>query len=326
MRVLVTGGASFIGSVVTEILVGQGMNVCVIDNLVTGFRGAVDPGADFVELDLLDRDRLFGLFADRPFDAVVHLAAEAAVAESLTDPGKYFRANVVGGLNLLDAMRSAGVRRIVFSSTAAVYGQPPEMPIEETAPISPVNSYGESKAQFERILRWYEVAHGLRHISFRYFNACGATERHGEFRRKETHIIPILFQAALGEAKRFTLFGSDYPTPDGTCVRDYVHVSDIAAAHVAALGRIDELGSGAYNLGGARGYSNLEVFRVVRDVTGADIALEFGERRPGDPATLIAGSESARNKLGWRPRFTELEEMVRTAWDWRMRNPRGYAK
>ncbi|MHB8637148.1 MAG: UDP-glucose 4-epimerase GalE [Fimbriimonadaceae bacterium] len=326
MNVLVTGGASYIGSVVTEILVERGGEVCVLDNLVTGFRDAVDKRAEFVELDLLDRNGMLKLFHDRRFDAVVHLAAEASIAASLTDPGRYFRPNVIGGLNLLDAMVETKVGRIVFSSTAAIFGQPEHMPITESAPQDPVNAYGESKAQFERAMRWYSVAHGLKHVSFRYFNACGATESHGEFRRNETHIIPILFDVALGARTGFTLFGSDYPTPDGTCVRDYVHVYDIATAHVEALSRIDAIKAGAFNLGSGEGHSNLQVINAVRAVTGVDIPIQFADRRPGDPAVLVAGSALARDQLGWRPKFSDLDSMVRSAWEWRLRNRNGYAQ
>ena len=267
------------------------------------------------------------LFENRsPFDAVVHLAAEAAVRDILTDPGRYFRPNVKGGINLLDAMIEADVKRIVFSSTASIFGQPDRMPIDESADKEPVNSYGESKLQFERTMRWYSVAYGLKHVSFRYFNACGATEVHGEYRKNETHIIPILFQVALGERSEFTLFGSDYPTPDGTCVRDYVHVFDIAMAHVEALNRIDELQVRAYNLGNGEGYSNLQVVQAVHAATGKDMPVKFGPRRPGDPAVLVAGSRLARDELDWRPRYPTLDEMVSSAWAWRVRNPSGYAK
>ena len=326
MKVLVTGGASYIGSVVTEILVEQGNEVSVMDNLVTGFQDAVEPGAIFHKLDLLDRDGMFKLFKENTFDAVVHLAAEAAIEHSLTDPGLYYRANVVGGVNLLDAMIAHEVKRIVFSSTAATFGQPNESPITEKTPQVPVNTYGESKLAFEKALKWYRVAYDLRHVSFRYFNACGATKKHGEFRKKESHIIPILFEVVRGERQRFTLFGSDYPTPDGTCVRDYVHVYDIAMAHVQALSKIDELKADDFNLGNQEGITNLQVVNAVREVTGVDFEVTMGTRRPGDPATLIAGNKKATEILGWAPKYPGLMEMVQTAWDWRTANPNGYAR
>jgi UDP-glucose 4-epimerase len=326
MKVLVTGGASYIGSVVTEILVGQAHEVDVLDSLKTGFRDAVEPSARFHKLDLLDREGMMKLFAERSFDAVLHLAAEAAIEHSISDPGLYFRTNVSGGINLLDAMIEHDVKRIVFSSTAAVFGQPDEMPITELTSKAPVNTYGESKLQFERIMSWYRIAHGLRYVSFRYFNACGATQAHGEFRRRESHIIPILFEVARGIRPKFTVFGSDYPTPDGSCVRDYVHVYDIAMAHVQALERIDELKERDFNLGNGEGLSNLEVIKAVRQVTGIDFEVAVGDRRPGDPATLIASSDRARKELNWEPRYPDLISMVQTAWDWRQAHPDGYAQ
>lgn len=326
MKVLVTGGASYIGSVVTEILVQLGHQVVVMDSLVTGFRQAVDPGAEFVKLDLLDREGLRALFGEHKFDAVVHLAAEAAIAHSLTDPGLYFRSNTVGGVHLLDSMIEADVKRIVFSSTAAVFGQPDEIPITELSPKNPINTYGESKLQFERMLKWYRMAHDLRHVSFRYFNACGATEKRGEYRRKESHIIPILLDVAQGKRPSFTLFGSDYPTPDGTCVRDYVHVYDIAMAHVQALSKIDDLKEDDFNLGSGVGNTNLQVANMVKQVTGMQFEVNMGDRRPGDPATLVAGNEKAKRVLGWNPKYPDLQSMVETAWKWRLANPEGYTE
>jgi len=324
MKVLVTGGASYIGSVVTEILVGLGHEVDVMDNLKTGFRDAVEPSAHFHRLDLLDGEGLMKLFASRKFEAVLHLAAEASVEHSISDPGLYFRANVIGGIHLLDAMIAHDVKRIVFSSTASVFGQPKEMPITEETPKIPVNTYGESKLQFEKIMSWYRIAYDLRYVSFRYFNACGATKAHGEHRRRETHIIPILFEVARGIRPKFTIFGTDYPTPDGSCVRDYIHVYDIAMAHVQALERIDDLKERDFNLGNGEGLTNLQVVQAVKEVTGVDFEVAFGERRAGDPATLIAGSERARKELNWEPRYPDLMSMVQTAWDWRKAHPDGY--
>jgi UDP-glucose 4-epimerase len=324
MNILVTGAAGFIGSVVTEALCDRGHEVTAWDNLINGHREAIDGRARFECIDLLDAAKVqAGLMTLLP-DAVVHLAAEALVDESMRDPRRFYRANLVGGVHLLDAMIASGVRRLVFSSTAAVYGQPNHVPITEGMAGNPCNSYGESKWAFERALQWYESAHGLRHISFRYFNACGATERYGEDHRPETHIIPLLFKAALGQRGTFQLYGSDYDTPDGTCIRDYVHVTDIAEAHRIALERIDAIGSGRFNLGLARGYSNLEVIAAVEEVTGIKIDVEQTARRPGDPAMLVADPSFVHRILDWKPGYSDLEAMVVTAWDWRRKHPEGY--
>jgi len=323
--VVVTGAAGYIGSVVTELLCDAGHDVEAWDNLATGHRAAVDPRARFVEVDLLDREAVRGAMRAACPDAVVHLAAEALVDASMRDPGRFYRANLVGGLNLLDAMVAAGSTRLVFSSTAATYGQPARTPLTEELAGDPCNSYGESKWAFERALRWYETAHGLRHLSFRYFSACGATGAHGEDHRPETHIIPRLLATAQGRGEVFRLFGTDRATPDGTCVRDYVHVVDIATAHVQALGRVGVVPSGAFNLGLGRGYSNREVIAAVEKVTGRRIPVVPAPRRPGDPDTLIADPTKSRQVLGWVPRFRDLESMVATAWTWREAHPEGYA-
>ncbi len=324
MKILVTGAAGYIGSVVTEQLVEQGNQVIALDNLKNGHRGAVHPDAEFVQGDLLDANWLRSFLVGHPVDAVVHLAAEALVDVSMRDPGLFFRVNVSGGLNLLDAMVAAGVKRIVFSSTAAVYGEQPVMPITEDTAHLPVNPYGESKLMFERILVWYKSAHGLVYITLRYFNACGATERFGEYHLPETHIIPILFEVALGQRKEFHIFGTDYDTPDGTCIRDYIHVADIAQAHVLALQKVDRIGARAYNMGNCTGYSNQQVVEQVRQVTGAEITVVPSPRRPGDPARLIASSDRIRAELGWNPQYPDLKTMVATAWAWRQKHPRGY--
>lgn len=324
MKILVTGGAGFIGSVVTEQLVEQGHDVLALDNLKYGFTAAVHPGAQFAQGDLLDRESLAGLLRQHRIEAVAHLAAEAFIDDSLRDPGIFYRTNVCGGLNLLEAMAAAGVHRLVFSSTAAVYGQPRSVPIAEDAPKEPCNSYGDSKLAFERMLPWYQRAHALRHISLRYFNACGATERCGESRKRETHLIPIALAAAMGRRENLRLFGIDYDTPDGTCIRDYVHVADIAAAHVLALKALEEVESRAYNLGNGAGYSNREVIETVQKVTGQPFAVVPAARRPGDPARLVADSSRARQELRWNPAFPGLADMVETAWRWRQRHPGGY--
>jgi UDP-glucose 4-epimerase len=324
VKVLVTGGAGYIGSVVTAQLVEEGHDVVVVDNLLYGHREAIHEGARFAEGDILDADWLCGVTAAERPDAVVHLAAEASVSESIKDPGKFYRANVCGGVNLLEAMEAAGCERIVFSSTAAVYGEPEAVPIDEDSPLKPVNAYGDSKLAFERVLAWYRRAYGLRHISLRYFNAAGATERFGEHRAAESHIIPLLLDAAAGQRERFSLFGTDYDTPDGTCVRDYIHVSDIAQAHVLALMSIDRIRARAYNMGNGSGYTNRQVVDVVRAVTGQAITVIDAERRPGDPARLVASSARIRDELGWEPRFPDLVTIVETAWRWKHAHPHGY--
>ena len=317
MKVLVTGGAGYIGSVVAERLLGRGNTVVVLDSLVRGHRMAIPNEAEFIRGDLRDRDWLIRAVADVRPDAVAHLAGEALVGESVTDPAKFFDVNVHGGLNLLDAMVNAGVNRLVFSSTAAVYGEPVSVPITEDAPRVPVNAYGASKWSFEQMLPWYAAAYGLRHISFRYFNACGATVERGEFHVPETHLIAILLEVALGLRDEVRLFGDDYETPDGTCIRDYIHVSDIADAHVLALSSIDELDSGAFNLGTGTGFSNRDVIESVRRVTEHSIPVVPAPRRTGDPAQLVASAARATDVFGWRPAYPTLDAMVETAWAWR---------
>lgn len=326
MTVFVTGAAGYIGSVVAERLLANGDAVVAFDNLVQGHRAAVPDGVRFVEGDLRDRAHLAEVLADVRPDAVMHLAAESLVGKSATDPAAFYDVNVTGGLNLLDAMRSAGVTRLVFSSTAAVYGEPPEMPIREDAPRNPVNAYGASKLAFEQALPSYASAYGLRHCSLRYFNACGATAARGEFHVPETHLIAILIEVALGLRDEIRIFGTDYDTPDGTCIRDYVHVADIADAHLLALARIDALEARdvAINLGNGEGFSNREVVDTARRVTGHAIPAVDAPRRPGDPATLVASSERARAVLGWSPRYTTLKSMIESAWAWRKDRPRPY--
>lgn len=326
MKVLVTGGAGFIGSVVTEQLVEQGHAVVALDNLKHGFQAAVHPDAQFVRGDILDMSLLEQVLRDQRIEAVAHLAAEAFIDDSLRDPGLFYRVNVCGGLCLLEAMVHTGVKRMVFSSTAAVYGQPDRIPIPEDAPTLPCNSYGESKLAFERMLAWYRAAYDMQYICLRYFNACGATPRCGESRKRETHLIPIALAAALGQRDGLNLFGADYDTPDGTCIRDYVHVADIARAHLLALEAMDRLGARAYNLGNNQGYSNLDVIRTVKEVTGRDFPVRNTDRRPGDPARLVAEASRIRNELGWQPAFPDLRHMVETAWQWRSNHPGGYSQ
>jgi len=325
LRVLVTGGAGYIGSVVTEELIKDGHNVVVYDNLSKGHRRAVVEGADFVEGDLLDTDKLRQTLNDNQIDAVIHMAASSLVGESVEAPAKYYHNNVVAGLVLLDAMRECSVNRIVFSSTAATYGEP-EAPIFESAATNPTNPYGETKLAFERAMHCYESAYHLRYASLRYFNAAGATEKCGEDHDPETHIIPITLQAAAGKRPYVEIFGEDYPTADGTCVRDYIHVIDLARAHILALDVLSER-SAIYNLGcGGDGYSVRDVIDTARRVTGKEILVRMGPRRPGDPSVLIASSDKIKTELDWRPRFQDLGLIIESAWRWMQAHPDGYEK
>lgn len=326
LRILVTGAAGFIGSVVTDQLVAVGHDVVAIDNLKYGHRAAVNGSALFVHGDILDQPLLRRTMVEQGIEAVVHLAAEAFIDLAEKDPGLFYRTNVSGGLAILDAMVETGVRRMVFSSTAATYGQPETVPITENSPTIPCNAYGESKLAYEKMLRWFNLSYGVRSISLRYFNACGATETRGEARTKETHLIPIALMVAQGRRDCLSIFGDDYPTPDGTCVRDYIHVSDIASAHLAALAALDTLEVEAFNLGTGDGKSNLEVVEAVRKVTGHALPARMAPRRPGDPATLVASAEKASTVLGWRPAFPELETMIEMAWKWRVGHPNGYGR
>jgi len=325
VRVLVTGGAGYIGSVVTEELVNDGHEVVVYDNLVKGHARAVVPGATFVNGDLLDAGTLRQTLRDHRVEAVIHMAAYSLVGESCEHPSKYYRNNVVASLVLLDTMRECDVSGIVFSSTAATYGEPLSQPIYETAPTNPTNPYGETKLAFERAMHWAERAYGLRYVSLRYFNAAGASEKCGEDHDPESHIIPIALQAAAGKRPYVEIYGDDYPTPDGTCLRDYIHVIDLARAHILALGALNE-GSRIYNLGcGGRGYSVREVIETAREVTDKDIPVRIGPRRAGDPAILIASSDKIKSELGWQPQYQDLRVIVDSAWRWMLAHPDGYA-
>jgi UDP-glucose 4-epimerase len=324
MRVLVTGGAGYIGSVVSEQLVSDGHEVVIYDNLSKGHRGAVVECARFVQGDLLEADQLRQTLNDNRIEAVIHMAASSLVGESVQEPSKYYHNNVVAGLVLLDAMRECGIKRIVFSSTAATYGEPEEQPIRETTSTNPTNTYGETKLAFEKAMHWYERAHGLRYASLRYFNAAGATERCGEDHDPETHLIPITLQAAAGKRAHVEIYGDDYPTADGTCIRDYIHVVDLARAHILALDVLSER-SAIYNLGcGGDGYSVRDVIETARRVTGKEIPVRMGPRRPGDPAVLIASSDKIKSELGWQPQFQDLGLIVESAWKWMLAHPDGY--
>lgn len=324
MRVLVTGGAGYIGSVVTEELVKDGHEAVVYDSLYKGHAAAVVAGAQFVQADLADAATLRQTLSKQRIEAVVHLAADSLVGESCEQPEKYYRNNVVNGLVLLDAMRDVGVDSLVFSSTAATYGEPERQPIDETAPNNPTNPYGESKLTFEHAMRWYAQAHGLRYTALRYFNAAGASELCGEDHAQETHLIPIALQVAAGKREFVEVYGDDYPTPDGTCVRDYIHVVDLARAHLLAL-QTPPKGGRIYNLGcGGSGYSVNDVLEMARAVTGKEITARVGPRRAGDPAVLIASSDKIKRELGWQPEYQDLRVIIESAWRWMQSHPDGY--
>jgi UDP-glucose 4-epimerase len=325
MNILVTGGAGYVGSHAARFLDRAGHEVWIYDNLSQGHRGAVLPGR-LIEGDLADGNELRSVLRARRIEAVMHFAANALVGESVENPAKYYRNNVVGALNLLDAMRDADVRRIVFSSTTAVYGAPERVPIVEDEPKQPINPYGFTKLVIERALEDYARAYGIGWAALRYFNAAGASPDGdlGEHHDPESHLIPIVLQVALGQREAITIFGEDYPTPDGTCIRDYVHVDDLADAHLRALDRLQPGEGLKLNLGTGRGHSVREIIESCRRVTGQPIPERSGERRAGDPPKLVADSSRAQSLLGWRPRYTELDDIVATAWKWHKSHPDGY--
>jgi len=323
---MVTGGAGYIGGTVAGLLVSQGHKATVFDNLRHGRREYLPPGVDFVEGDLSDRALLEDLFIaarkqGQPFDGVLHFAALIEAGESMTRPEIYFRNNTASTLALLEAILAHGPRRLVFSSTAAVYGEPESVPIKEDARLLPTNAYGESKLLVEHMLGWFNRIHGLRYASLRYFNVAGAPEgaggvTRGEAHEPETHLIPLILDVALGRRKSIRIYGDDYPTSDGTCIRDYIHVSDLADAHLLALQALETRDRLIFNLGNGQGFSVREVIESARRVTGHPIPAEIHPRRPGDPAVLVASSERAIRELGWKPRYTQLDDIVRTAWLW----------
>lgn len=322
MKILVAGGAGYIGSVTTTRLLDAGHDVCVFDNLEYGHREALDERATFFEGDLRAAAQVREAFASFRPEAVMHFAAYALVGESMKAPERYYTNNVTGGVNLLEAMRSVACKRIVFSSTCATYGQPDVVPIGEDTPQIPANPYGHSKLVFEQILAWYRKIHGFSPVFLRYFNACGATETLGEDHSPESHLIPIVLQVALGKREKVSIFGDDYQTPDGTCIRDYIHVRDLASAHLMA---IDSILEGPFNLGTGSGVSVREVVDGVRDVTGIDIQAEVAPRRAGDPDELVAKVGRARDELGWEPRYSDLRTIIESAWNWHKANPDGYS-
>lgn len=323
MKILVTGGAGYIGSVATELLVRAGHQVLVFDNLQQGHRAAVEPGAVFIQGDLSDYRAIAATTQGFEPDAVMHFAANSLVGESMRDPFAYLSDNVVNALNLLRAMDAHGVKRIILSSTANLFADPLKMPIDEDERIIPGSPYGESKGIIERFLHWLSVTRGLRYACLRYFNAAGATERHGEDHHPELHLIPLVLQVALGQRENISVFGDDYPTPDGTCIRDYIHVVDLIDAHIRALQALDE-GNRIYNLGNGQGFSVRQVIQTAERVTGRPIPVKIAPRRPGDPAVLVAGSERIRRELGWAPKYPDIESIIRTAWAWHSRHPQGY--
>jgi len=321
MKVLVTGGAGYIGSICTERLLEAGHKVTVYDDLSEGHRSAVDGRARFILGRPEAENHILQAVQEAQPEAILHFAANALVGESMLDPGKYFRNNVCNGLKLLDAALAARVRKFVFSSTCATYGPPERVPMTEDLPQRPINPYGESKLMFERMLHWYHVAHGLEFVAFRYFNAAGASEKFGEHHRTESHLIPNVLKVPLGQLAHCEIYGTDYPTPDGTCIRDYIHIIDLAQAHILAL----EPGKqGFYNLGNGDGYSVREVIRVCEKVSGKKIPSVEKPRRPGDPPKLVAAADRAIRELGWKPQFPKLETIVATAWAWHGKHPNGY--
>jgi UDP-glucose 4-epimerase len=324
MKILVTGAAGYIGSVCSEVLIERGHRVIALDDLSEGHREAVDSRAVFCRVDLHDLNSLTAVFQEHEVDAVMHFAALCLVEESTREPARYYRANVSVGINLLEAMLRHRVKKLIFSSTAATYGEPEATPIPEEHRTLPVNPYGASKLLFERVLAEFRASSGLEYITMRYFNAAGASDKHGEDHSPETHVIPILLEVAAGQRGAFHVYGTDYPTTDGTCIRDYVHVLDIAQAHALALERISEFAGRIYNIGNGQGFSVQEVMETASRVTGRKINYHTAPRRTGDPAVLVASSERIRRELGWTPRFSSLDSIIQTGWDWKQRFPAGY--
>ncbi len=326
MRILVVGGAGYVGSTSVETLVARGHEVAVFDNLSSGHAASVVDAAPLIVGDIHDGALLEQVLREQRIDAVLHCAARSLVGESMSDPGLYYHNNVAGGVSLLEAMKRTGVGRLVFSSTAAVYGEPRRVPIAEADRTEPINPYGATKLAFEGAMRWFAAAHDFRAISLRYFNVAGATERNGEDHQPETHLMPLVLRVAAGAANQVQIYGQDYPTPDGTCIRDFIHVRDLGNAHLLAL---EATGEGdpsleVYNLGSAAGFSVREVVEAARKVTGRAVPARVVKRRRGDPPVLVASSRRARRELGWQPRHSKLEEMLGDAWAWRQAHPTGY--
>jgi UDP-glucose 4-epimerase len=325
VNILVTGAAGYIGSVCSEVLLKRGMRVIALDNLQEGHRAALPPGAVYCHADLANRSQIENIFSQHKIDAVMHFAGEALVAKSVKEPSTFYAANVACGVNLLDAVTRHGVKKFIFSSTAATYGEPQIVPIPEDHRKVPINPYGKSKLVFEQILADYRAYTGLYYVTLRYFNAAGASEHCGEAHRVETHLIPRVLDAASGDLPFVDVFGTDYPTPDGTCVRDYIHVLDISDSHVRALEEIERVSGEAFNVGNSRGFSILEVIDAAERITGRKIPRKLGPRRPGDPAVLVASKEKLKRALDWEAAHSSLEEIISSAWAWKQKHPHGYA-
>jgi len=323
MRILVTGGAGYIGSACAQALLDAGHTVTVFDNLSHGHRAAVPASARFVQGDINDRAAVASLFASERYEAVMHFAAYIEAGESMQDPGLFFHNNVGGTLNVIEESVRQGVRRFVLSSTAAIFASS-DAPLSEDDPIQPANTYGETKRMVEQMLGWYEKIHGLRYATLRYFNAAGALPGRGEAHQPESHLIPRVLAVPLGHAEAVTLFGTDYPTPDGTCIRDYIHVADLVSAHLLVLDALETHTALAYNLGNGTGYSNLQVIQTARAVTGHPIPIKEQPRRPGDGPRLVASSKKIRRELGWQPQYPDLKDILASAWEWHKTHPRGY--
>lgn len=325
MNILVTGGAGYIGSATAEGLLKAGHSVTVYDSLVTGHRAAVPQGAKFIHANLDDTHSLAETLTSNKFDAIMHFAAFIEAGESMKDPGKFFRNNFTNSLQLMEVAIQTGVKRLVFSSTAAVY-QSSEEPLTEESPIKPTNVYGHTKLMTEQALEWYRQIHGLHFAALRYFNACGALPDRGEAHQPESHLIPRVLQIALGQAESATIYGTDYPTPDGTCIRDYIHIADLVSAHLLALGALEKRDKMTYNIGSGKGFSVREVIETARQVTGHAIPVVESPRRPGDSARLVASPKKIMNELGWKPTHTNMQEILSSAWVWHKSHPNGYEK
>jgi len=323
MKILVTGGAGYIGGTAAEALLHAGHSVTVYDSLVTGHQQAVPNGAAFVHADLADNATLNKTFADGSFDAVLHFAAFIEAGESMTDPGRFYQNNLINSISLIEAAVGAGVKRFVLSSTAAVYRSSDE-PLSEEAPLGPTNVYGHTKLMIEQVLDWYREIHGLHYAALRYFNACGALPHRGEAHRPESHLIPLILRVPLGQRDEIKIYGTDYPTPDGTCIRDYIHISDLVSAHLLALDGLKDRDKLVYNLGSGNGYSVREVIDTARKVTGHPIPAVEQPRRPGDSSRLVASSEKIKRELGWRPEHDDIHDIIGSAWAWHQSHPQGY--
>ncbi len=325
MNIFVTGGAGYIGSATAEALIKAGHSVTVYDSLVTGHRAAVPSGAKFIHASLDDSHALAETLTTAKYDAIMHFAAFIEAGESMKDPGKFFRNNLINSLQLMEIAVQAGVKKLVFSSTAAVY-QSSQEPLKEESPLGPVNVYGHTKLMSEQALEWYRRIHGLHFAALRYFNACGASPGRGEAHQPESHLIPRVLQIALGQAESATIFGTDYPTPDGTCIRDYIHIADLVSAHMLALNALEKRDKMIYNVGSGNGFSVREVIETARKVTGHAIPAVESPRRPGDSARLVASPKKIISELGWKPTHTNMQEILSSAWEWHKSNPNGYEK